>query len=150
MGYILTKLDLAAFRHADGLSVSLKGGKSRVALTKRNKPTPAAPFAQDIDHLIEAPVTHSKNRDDTSAHCWAHMDFYCGQDTHISAVASTLRVGDDIAFQFCPDYHTNQNMEKAGLHGDVLRLIVTRKKRRLYFEIDHMTCPDNTARMCRS
>jgi len=152
MTYILTKKDIAALRKADGLSVSLREGTSTVRATKKNAPTDADPYATDVDHIIPAPVflrNFKYNADDKSARCFSHMNFWRGQDAHIEAVTALLRVGDDIGFEFYPDCHTNQYMEAAGLHGDVLRLIVTRGKRRLCIEIDHCHCPDNTARMCR-
>lgn len=150
MTYILTALDLAALRKADYLSVSLKGEVQTVRATKENRPTETNPFATDIDHLIAAPVTmrSATYGQASDARCFANMRFWRGQDSHIGAVVSMLRVGDEIAFEFCPDHHTNQYMERADLHGDILRLVVTRGKRRHYFEVDHSNCPDNTARMC--
>lgn len=72
-------------------------------------------------------------------------------------IASLLRAGDVLSLRFLADAHTNDNLRKAGLHGDVLRLDVTRDQGHLVidgtvlaFDVISSTSPDNTARMVRA
>jgi hypothetical protein len=150
--YVLTKLDIAAMNKADYLSVMLKDGTPRVTVWKRHEKSEKDPFAQDVCHVIDAPIRVTNHASGTinSGRFYASMDFWRRtNDSHIAAVVSTLRAGDGISFEFYPDCHTTENLRTAGLHGDVLRLHVTRGKHRHVFEIAQNTCPDNTARMCQ-
>jgi hypothetical protein len=145
--YQLTKMDIAAIRKADLLSVSLNGTETRVTAIKEHRPTESDPFARDAEYRIEVSVeSYSPSQ---SQKCFALLHLYRDMDCHPSAILSLLRVGDSIRFQFYPDAHTTENLKNAGIHGDVLRLIIERGKARLCFEIASSHCPDNSARMCR-
>lgn len=152
--YELTKLDIAAIRRADDLVVSLAEGKTQVTLTKKKRYNDPDPFAQDIRYTMDAPVTLDgwHRRDETkTARCFSYVTIFHSQHTHTSSVLNTLRAGDQISFRFWPDAHSNTNMARAMLHGDVLYLDIYRKGQRFAeFEIDHSNGPDNSARMCRN
>lgn len=68
-----------------------------------------------------------------------------------TTIASLLRVGDALMLVFDGDAHTDENLRKARMHGDVLRLRVRRPNGRvLTFDVASSTGPDNTARMVRA
>lgn len=155
--YLLTKIDIAALRQADRLVVAFNGGNASMRTTgvtaiKEKRPNEADPFAVDVDHRIDAPVSVLHRSDDSlaGAACFAFVGFYHSQHTHASSVIRTLRAGDEVQFIFAPDYHSTENLRNAGLHADVLLLVVRRDGRTVAeWELDHVTCPGNTARMCR-
>lgn len=157
--YELTKLDIAAIRHADYLHVvydapkNLNGDTCRVRATKRREPTERDPFAHDVDHYIAAPVIVYQNwkTDISAARCSSLVYLYPDQITHAGSVLRTLRAGDAIAFRFWPDALPNGNVKGAGLHADVLYLLVYRNcKQVAEYKLDVSVCEDNTARMCRN
>lgn len=151
--YTLTKLDIAAIRKADDLVVVLAEGKPAVTLTKKKRLNDPDPYAQDTRYSLDAPVTLDgwhRREETATARCFSYVTIFHNQHTHTSSVLNTLRVGDQISFRFWPDAHSNTNMARARLHGDVLYLDVYRNgHRHAEFEIDHTNCPDNSARMCR-
>lgn len=62
-------------------------------------------------------------------------------------IAGLLRAGDALHLHFDGDAHTNENLRKAGMHGDVLRLVVHRGETKMTFMVTSSAGPDNSARM---
>jgi hypothetical protein len=153
--HILTKIDIAALKHADYLTVRFDGSdnsKSAVSAIKRAHKTEQDPFATDQYHTISAPIMVHGYDYKPASHvtCWEMLSLYYAQGGHVESVIGTLRAGDGVRFEFYPDYHSNGYMAKAGLHGDALRLHVTRgDKRFATWELAAQGCPDNSARMCK-
>jgi len=159
--YILTKLDIAALRKADFLTVRFDGSdasKCEAFLIKRAVKSERDPFATDQYHAIAAPVRvygfDYKPEDVTRVQCWEMLWLYWSQGGHAESVLGTLRAGDAIKFEFYPDYHSNGYLAKAGLHGDALRLHVFRgdetlRKLVATWELRSQCSPDNSARMCK-
>ena len=151
--YELTKMDLAAIRQCDYMHVSLVAGESKVRACKRKERSEKEPFAEDAQIYLDIPVTsytrfdatHSQTKMGTLLY---HYPAETGRN-HLASVLSLLRVGDKVGFQFYPDAHSTQNTREAGLHGDVLRLLIERGKQRLCFEVATSMCPENSARMCQ-
>jgi hypothetical protein len=154
----LSKLDIAALRKADDLCVHLsqRCPKGLVRAIKR-KPMLTQerdPFATDIEHIIDAPVTldgfcNQKLIENGTVKCFGSVGLYHSQHTPASSAIKTLRAGDEIEFAFEPDGHTNGYVAAAGLHGDVLKLIVRRKGKRVAtWKLESSMCPRNSARMC--
>lgn len=152
----LSKIDIAALRKADDISVHLHLDKPQgvVRLIKRKHVTAHDPFAVDTEHTLDVPVSlyGSQGRDGLAAgavKCHALVGLYHSQHSHASCVINTLRVGDEIEFVFAPDHHSNGYVASAGLHADALKLYVRRQGKRvaewtLYTGI----CSPNSARMC--
>jgi hypothetical protein len=68
----------------------------------------------------------------------------------VSGILKSLRAGDEIAFLFWPDAHSNGYVAAAGLHADLLQLSVYRKGKRIAtWNVTTSLCADNSARMCR-
>jgi hypothetical protein len=152
----LTKMDVAALRKGDVLCVHLTSQypKGLMRVIKHANRNEANPFAQDQEHIIDAPVTLNgfngrAEIESGRAKCFGHVTFYHGQHTPAPCIVQTLREGDDITFRFYPDAHTNGYVSKAGLPGDVLYLDVRRGDKRFSWELENSICPDNTARMCQ-
>lgn len=155
---MLTKEDVYAIRHADDICVHLtaKHPKGLVRLIKRKPYYNAKPFETDQEHELHATVAmdnawkHGPMVESGAVQCFAMAGIYHEQQTHVSSVLKTLRVGDELRFRFYPDAHTTQYGEELGLHGDSLYLDVYRDgKRKACFELETSMCPDNSARMCR-
>ena len=150
--YILTKIDLAAMKQADFLSIRLDGETGLVRAIKERKKTDKEPFAHDIEHVIEAPVRDYKRVYGVTNSARKYRELiwlYPGQHCHVSSIIKLLRVGDKIEFEFYPDYHTNGYSKDARLHGDMLRLQVERGKERFTFNLQASIAPENSARMCQ-
>lgn len=153
--YELTKMDIAALRKADMLSVHLVSGKQSVRAIKRAERTEKAPFAQDIEYAIGAEVTldYRAGLDaevNARCKCFGLIWLYQSQLTHATSIINTLRVGDGVRFSFYPDGGSNGYLAGRGIHRDLLYIIVYRKGvKHAQFEIEDSTCPDNTARMCQ-
>ena len=164
--YTLTKMDIAALRKADRLSIHFNGrdpDKNIVRAIKDNRPSEANPYAQDIEHRIAIPIrcrAYNGHGDYVSAEdikavtCFAHVYFYHAQHTAASTIVQMLRAGDEAWFEFIGDGHTTYAMDERGeFHGDELVLHVERgegkARKHLEFVMDHGTCLDNSARMVR-
>lgn len=152
---MLTKDDVTAFRRADDLCVHLDSKFSRVRLIKR-KGYNAKPFETDQEYVLEnASVVMEGFRakqalESGAAKCFAMVRFYHDQHTPESAAVKTLRVGDELVFEFHPDHHTNGYIAVAGLHSDTMMLRVRRDGKTVAnWELETSTCPSNSARMCR-
>lgn len=153
----LTKLDIAALRHADDLTVHLsaKTPDGLVRLIQRKRPDERNPFAQDVEHLLSVEVSMATHRGQEAlkagnAQCFAMVGLYRSQNTPAWCALRTLRADDEIEFQFHPDYHTNGYVAMAGLHADSLVLTVRRDGKTIaHWEIATSICPVNSARMCR-
>lgn len=159
--YALTKVDLAALRQMDDLVVQRyrnRGGEivDRVECIRKVQKTEANPWVTEQIHRIEAPI---RIRDDswtmskldlTDATAFAMLGNYKHTLTTFTSALATLRAGDEIHFEFHPDYHSTQYLAEIGVHCDVLMLHVRRGEKRIAcWEIQQSTCPDNTARMVR-
>jgi len=64
-------------------------------------------------------------------------------------IAASLRTGDDIGLLFMGDHLTTPAMKKAGLHGDVLFIVVTRGKKQYTYQVLSSINPDNSNRMVK-
>src|SRR4051794_37329624 len=111
---MLSKLDVAAIRHANDLTVHLnnKCQTGIVRLIKRKRVTESDPFAQDVEHMLTATVElHGMRGQDQlkagSVQCFAMVGLYHDQHSHASCIFKTLRAGDELTFSFWPDAHTN-------------------------------------------
>jgi hypothetical protein len=152
----LTTIDIAAIRKADDLCVHLnkQHPNGLVRLIARKRPTKHNPFATDIEHVLEVPVSTYgvRGRDDIAAgiaSCFAMVGLYPCQKHHAASVMATLRVGDDVEFVFCPDHHSNGYIAAANMHGDTLQLRVKRKGHLVaQWDLTTSVCARNTARMC--
>lgn len=147
----LTKLDIAALRHADSLVVTHAPGRHIVDLVKNNRPSEKDPFATEIRHRLDVPTSvYADGKDRSDATCFAMVSLY-RFGGHAESVLKTLRVGDEISFQFYPDAHSNIAMARLRLHGDVLKLIVKRNGFSFAeFDLQTSVCPENSARMCKN
>jgi hypothetical protein len=146
----LTKMDIVAMRKADRLVVWMRDAESHVHAVKENRPTERDPFASDVVHVIAAPVRLQTDwqNETHNPRCCASINFYRSNPDHAASILATLRVGDEISFEFYADAHTNGYMREAGLHGDVLYMDVARAGKRVArFQMDHSNCSDSTARM---
>ena len=66
------------------------------------------------------------------------------------SLARVLRPEDELEIEWYPGAHTTANLEDAGLHGDVVFLLVFRKdKPLLRIEVESSICEDNGVRMFR-
>lgn len=150
---MLTKLELAALRQCDALCVHLSKDFTAVRAIKRNPKTEKEPFAQDQEQLITADVGLEtlRGREELESgrvKCFAHISLYPNQKHTSWLILQTLRVGDELTFNFYPDAHTNGYIAAAGLHGDALYLNVRRKGKTVArWSLAHSICPTNTARM---
>ena len=151
----LTKQDTAAIRAADDITVHLneRHPNGLVQLVKRrdyNKP-----FSEDQYHQLSAEVY--LRRDGMRARevangieCFAMRGIYHSQRTAISIILKSLRVGDELRFEFRPDAHSNGYIARANLHGDALYLDVYRGGKHIAnWCIETSVCPSNSARMVR-
>jgi hypothetical protein len=151
----LTKTDIAAIRKADQISIHLneRNPAGRVVLIKRKKYN-AAPFETDQEYPLDSEVRLETTRgrdalERGAATCFELVYIYHNQNTPVSSILKTLRAGDEIAFCFHPDYHTNGYVADAGLHADSLLLRVNRNGKYFTYELENQVCPDNSARMIR-
>lgn len=90
--YTLTKMDVAALRHADYLFVRLERDTPTVRITKRVEKTEKNPFAQDIDYYIDAAVrlAYLYRQETKDARCNALVYLYHNQATPASSVVHTF------------------------------------------------------------
>lgn len=139
--YELTKLDIAALRACDTLSVQYAKDGGTVYATKEIAKTERNPFAQDVQHYMEAPVSVRvyRGEDTTDARAWGHMRLYRGQPCESRSALATLRAGDKIAFEFAAGAHSTDAILAAGFHGDTLRIRVRRKGQTDYQNDDLFT-----------
>jgi hypothetical protein len=148
--YELTKIDIAALRHADHIVAWLDCNGvvgSKFEAVKRAEKTEKNPFATDIRHEIPAPVRTHGN---AAWSCVESVSLFPSQACQASSALATLRVGDAIALEFYPDSHTTQALREAGFHGDAFNLHIHRKGKLVAtFELGSRTCQDNSARMCK-
>jgi hypothetical protein len=151
--YILTKMDVAALRQADRLCVHLDGDVGQVRAIKECRASEKRPFARDIEHSIEAPVSLHMDygQESGNVRCFAYVSLYQSQKTPATSIINTLRAGDGIRFTFHADYHQTQALaERTGFHADTLMLKVFRgAELHAQFELANVTCEDNTARMVK-
>jgi hypothetical protein len=153
----LTKTDIAAIRKADQIAIHLNSDHpaGRIRLIKR-KPYNATPFESDQEYQLEnaeARIETIRGHEalKNGASCFELVYIYHDQNTSVSSILKTLREGDEIAFCFSPDYHTNGYVADAGLHADALLLRIRRGPagKNLMFELENKVCADNSARMVR-
>lgn len=151
----LTKTDIAAIRKADQISIHLNANHPQgcVTLIKR-KPHNAGPFETDQEYPLaaECRIETTRGRDALergAAQCFDLVYIYHSQNTPVSSILKSLRAGDEIAFCFHPDYHTNGYVADAGLHADTLLLRVNRANKYFTYELATTICAANSARMCR-
>jgi hypothetical protein len=140
--YTLTKMDVAAIRACDSISVRLSAtDQNSVYLTKDKQRTERDPFACDVQHYMDAPVSVRvyRSEDTTHASAWGHARLYKGQRCEARSILATLRVGDAISFEFCAGGHSTDAMVDAGIHGDFLRIVIRRKGQTDYANDDTFT-----------
>lgn len=164
--YKLSKLDVAALRKMDSLSVYRDVAKNESRVTATKEPTyqerERDPFVQSVNYAIGAPVNirasdyslwreDAKNEATKNARAFALVHVYREQVTHAGSVLKLLRVGDEIGFEFRADSHANGYVARARLHADTLALLLFREGKLVAeFELDASTCEDNTARMVKN
>lgn len=153
--YELTKIDIAALRHADHIVAWLDCNGvvgSKFEAVKRAEKTEKNPFATDVRHEIAAPVRcHHDYRDENATwSCVESVSLFPSQACQASSALATLRVGDAIALEFYPDSDTTQALREHGFHGDVFNLHIHRKGKLVAtFELGSCTSQDNSVRMCK-
>jgi hypothetical protein len=144
---MLNKLDIKALRECGKLSFHHVERESYILATKepsrREKET--NPFAQDNDRKI---LCHANGY----LHSFRAVETMFPESNEWQTIAGLLREGDEISLIWGVDYGRNQYMEKAlpePLHGDQLKLRITRGEKVLQFLISQQCCPDNSARMIK-
>lgn len=157
----LTPLDIAAMRAADRLVVIFNPSNERmrstgVRLVKEARKSEKTPFPQEQEHTLDCQVSIRGQYDAAGMNrlgAFAMIGLYHNQSTPESSILRHLRAGDEIAFEFHPDMHTNGYVAAAGLHADVLLLMVDRgegkNRKRFTFEIDSQISPNHESRMIR-
>jgi len=158
----LTKLDIAAIRKADTLVIHLNKANPQgtVRCVKRADYT-IDPYAKDQSYSLDCDVVlrhvygATTSVTDTDIACFGHVSIYSGQRCPVYCMLETLKEGDELTFSFYADAHSNGYIAKAGLHADVLNLLVRRplkdgKSRYYTWELNVSICPENSARMCRN
>lgn len=78
--------------------------------------------------------------------CYHNVSLYWNQGIHACSILSTLKVGDDISFEFVGNAG-NVHTFAAGLHEDNLNIRIKSKNRTREFQLDNSVNPGNTARM---
>ena len=152
---MLTKMDIAALKHADCLCVHITKDGTIVRAIKRNPRTEKQPFATDLEHVIPATVGLEglRGRDELAAGrvtAFASVNLYPTQKHTACLILQTLRAGDELTFSFWPDAGTNGYVAAAGLHADCLYLHVRRNGKQIAnWHLADSICPDNSARMVR-
>lgn len=153
--YTLTALDIAALRKADDICVHLteRHPSGLIRVIKRAEKTTKNPFAQDVEHIIAAPVeidvfNAAPEIASGKAKCFALVSLYHSQKTPASMIVNSLRAGDVVRFVFRPDHHTNGYLARVKLHADVLCLMVWRNGKRVEHTLHASIAPENSARMC--
>lgn len=160
----LSKQDVAAVRKADAICIHLnkENPAGLVRLIRRGKPTDdrtgwTGSYVQDAEYRLPADVRvggyqsgYQEQIEAGTASCFAHVSIYHFARNHVFYALRSLRAEDEIAFEFCPDYHTNGYIALAGLHADVCYLKVRRNGKTVAeWALETTICPNNTARMCR-
>lgn len=151
---MLTKLDIAAIRACDAITVHLSSRVPEGLVKAIKRRDYGKPFAEDKEHILPATVSsHNERGADAlrnGAQFFAMEHVYWGQHCPTSSVLRTLRVGDEISFSFWPDALSNGYIAAQGLHGDLLRLTVRRDGKRVAtWDFSQSFCPENSARMCK-
>lgn len=149
--YELTKMDVAAIRACDSLTVRYSSTDGATVWVEKEIPkTPANPFAQNATHALDAPVSVYVYRgEDTSQwRAYGHTRIYRGQRCEARSALATLRVGDRISFEFAAGAHSTDAILAAGFYGDVLRLIVRRKGQTDYQLDDQFTITSRVGTAC--
>lgn len=151
----LSKIDLAALRKADSMCFDLYRRDdeiiSRIRAIKRHEPSPADPYARDIEHPID--VNHVVVDYDNSTYDAVYEAFHMSHSSQYSDTLQTilrlLRAGDELTLYWVAG-NSNGYLEEANLYRDELKLVVMRGgKRALTFNVDTSICANNTARMVR-
>jgi hypothetical protein len=148
MGYALTKEDISHLRVADDISVSYRPKETRVVVRKKNPKYGHAPFAErELEYVLPVLVTDYSGK---ASRCFESVPLWRYSTGSAAATAiDSLKVGDEVEFQFYPDHSTNAYAGNARLHVDALFLYVTRGKKRFEYLLEVSVCPDNSARMCQ-
>jgi hypothetical protein len=148
----LSKIDVAAFRKADRVTIGYDCGTTIVHCVKTQVISEANPFASECYHAIaaEVRVLKSDQRDDISAaYCRATFGLYENTITTQSSILANLRAGDVPVFTFYPDYHSTLDMMEAGFHGDALILEIRRGGKTVaHFELQAIVTRGRS-RMCK-
>lgn len=140
---MLTKNDIKALKTCDSLVFRYSNNQSRIEAIKEVKNDP---WETEKRYIINVNTEKCSNYiKEATTHIY--------NNTIWKTITEILKENDTIYLQWYPDAHTNQYMEKAGLHGDVLYLKIFRqgknKNKWFTFLIDTCTCPDNSARMIK-
>lgn len=160
----LTAEDLKALRRADSVSFHHRQDETYLVASLRSLSEPRVYTAAeqrlfpntdlggdrtrriDVSGRVQAYDRSTVRRavDGGSAFAMVHS----GQYNDVwRTITSLLKAGDDLHLDFTGDKFANQYSRTAGLHLDVLSLVVRRGPTRLVFTLDVAACPDNTARM---
>jgi hypothetical protein len=161
----LTKVDVKALHAADTLVVHLSKNSpnGRVTVIKERHENGDVWKAADgcvtrLEREIPAAVRIHNHFGGSpyavvaegTVSCFGHVNVYRSQHTQAAAILKSLRAGDELTFEFCPDWHNNGWIANAGLHADVLELSVRRNGQLVVrWELEQNISPNNTARMCR-
>jgi hypothetical protein len=144
---MINKLDVKALRECGDISFHHMGRESYILATKnpsqREKDT--NPFAQSVDWKVPCkPNGYTQS--------FKAFETMFPDSLEWRTISGLLREGDEITLIWGVDYGRNQYMEKAlpePLHGDQLKLRITRGEKDFQFLISQQCCPDNSARMIK-
>ncbi len=147
----MNKEQLKALRNAQRLSFNHKEGKGKIVAYKM---LPAKGEYPETELRTEIEVNSKVNScregvltDTATCHALEYNDGRSAM--HLRTAVGFLKAGDEVALEWCKDYETNAYMEEAGLHGDRLVLIVTRKGKNYPFNIRSSCSKDAYGRMIR-
>jgi hypothetical protein len=149
----LSAIQLAALRKADRVAFVHHGADSVIRAVKNIAATEACPFAADATNEIEV---GSRWDDYGSPHLSAYdVAEYRGFELLYNwtsspwrTIAGLLKAGDLLSLEWRRDAATTDALKAVGMHGDELRLIVTRPGHEpMIFLLSSKVCADNMARM---
>jgi len=150
----LEKIDIMAIKKADTLVIRHIGDKmARIECIKKPtfKEKENNPYANEKRYHIEGINDNLSDEYEACEVIWC----YEWSDGTTETMRSFLKTGDEIYLDWGIDYHTNDYMKRANLHGDVLFLKIVRtskagKQARFTFKISSQVCENNSARMIKT
>jgi hypothetical protein len=149
----LSAIQVAALRKADRVAFIHHGQDSMIRAVKDIPATEAQPFAADAVNEIEV---GSRWDDYGSPHlsAWDVAEYrgfemvYNWTESVWRTIAGLLKKGDLLSLEWRRDAATTEALKAVGMHGDELRLIVTRPGHKpMIFLLSSKVCADSMARM---
>jgi len=145
----LTKKDINALKSCDSLTLSLTDNE-RSYITCIKKIEIANPWENDSKSHLILVNTRTQNNN-ISAKCHIENSNY---NLVWQTVLDNLKENDIVTLHWYSDAHTNGYMEKAGLHGDALYLMIDRtirgKQKRHTYLLESSCTPNNDVRMIKT